>query len=117
MLPTSFTLPISGGSKVLIKVNSDNYSSTYLLRESTCEWKAVIRHSTTKATAEKPSYDRHNVEVSCRIFATASVPEYERKTYLVIQQLPSDTDTLLADALADWLIVAGTIASLLGWES
>lgn len=104
---------------MLVKINQDAYASEYLLRSASMETVARIRHTSTKATAERPSYDRHNVEVTERIFAAGETPEYTRKVYIVIECLPSDTDVKLTDALADWLIATANsnVTSLLGKES
>lgn len=116
---STFTLPHADGNVVAVKINQDGYASEYLIRSATSQYTIRIRHSKTKATASRPSYDRHNVEVTQLVFATAEVAEFERKTYVVIEQLPGDLDVKNLDALSDWLIATSNanILSLLGWES
>lgn len=119
MFGNTLVLPHADGNRTLVKINQDGYSSEYLLKEATKETSAKIRHSKTKATADTPAKDRHNVEIVETIYADADVAEYTRKVYIVIEHLPSDTDVKLADALCDWLIATSDAAltSLNGWES
>lgn len=120
MLGNTLTLPQAGGDKVLIKINQDSYSSEYLLRSSTDEYRARIRHSKAAPNAQRPyEADRHNFEVVQTIFAAGAVPQYERKFYFVIETQPGDTATVLADAIADLMILSTNafLVSLNGWES
>jgi hypothetical protein len=121
MLGDTLTLPHADGDIVCSKINQDAYSSEYLNRTATTETKVKVRHSNVKAnpTTGSPAKDRHNVEVTQTIFATSEVAEYQRKFYVVVEQLPSDTDVKVADALCDWLIASADakLVSLLGWES
>jgi len=120
MLGNTLTLPQAGGDKVLIKINQDSYSSEYLLRSSTDEYRARIRHSKAAANNGRAyEADRHNFEVVQTVFEAAGVPQYERKFYFVIETKPGDTATALADAVADLMILSTNafLASLNGWES
>lgn len=112
MFGDTVTLPLSGGSIVLKKINQDSYTAEYLLKEATREHTLKIRHSKTNAGME-----RHNVEVVRTTYAAGEVPEYTQKAYVVLENIPSDTTVELADGLADFLIVAGNLAKLVGWES
>jgi hypothetical protein len=53
------------------------------------------------------------------VYAVGEVAEFTRKVYIVVEQLPSDNDVKLADALADWLIATAdaNLTSLNNWES
>jgi hypothetical protein len=120
MLGNTLTLPQAGGDKVLIKINQDQYASEYLLRGSSDEYRAKIRHTTGKISSLRPyAADRHNFEVVQKVFAAGDVAEYERKFYFVIETKPGDTATILADAIADLMILASNafLVSLAGWES
>jgi hypothetical protein len=119
MLGNTLVLPQSGGNITLLKINQDSYSSEYLFRDATAQYRARIRHTKTAAKNGRPAYDRHNFEVVQTVFASGTVAEYERKFYFVIEHLPSDTSVLLADAVSD-LSIASTnafLVSLLAWES
>lgn len=120
MLGDTLVLPQAGGDITLTKINQDGYSSEYLFRDSTSQYRARVRHTKTNATAARPAaYDRHNFEVVQTIFAAGEVAEYERKFYFVIEHLPSDTSVALADAVCDKAILTSNalLVSLLGWES
>lgn len=119
MLGDTLVLPQVGGDITLRKINQDGYSSEYLFRDSTSQYRARIRHSKTAATPNRIAYDRHNLEVVKTIFAAGDVAEYEQKFYFVIEHKPGDVPTPLVDAVADKIILTSNaiVTSLLGWES
>lgn len=119
MLGNTLVLPQSGGDITMVKINQDAYSSEYLFRNSTSQYRARIRHTKTNPSNGKAAMDRHNFEVVQTIFAAGDVAEYERKFYFVVEHLPSDTSVLLGDAVADLCIASSNafLTSLLGWES
>lgn len=119
MLGATLVLPCSSGNVTMVKVNQDNYSSEYLFRNATSQYRARIRHTKTAAKNGRPAYDRHNFEVVQTVFQAGEVAEYERKFYFVIEQLPSDTSVEIGDAVADLSIATANsfLTSLLGWES
>lgn len=112
-------LPVAGGSISMPKINQDSYSSEYLFRNSTEQYRAIIRHSKTKATATRPAYDRHNFEVIRTVWAAGGVDEYDEKFYFVMESLPSDAEIKVGDAVADLLIASSNAfqVALLGWEN
>lgn len=116
----TFTLGGSGGTaKVLSKINQDSYSSEYLLRSSTDEIRARVRHSKEGAKNGKPAVDRHNVELTQTVFATVSAPEYVRQCYVVLRTQIGDDLALNVDvgqALAFFMTEANLV-KLTGWES
>ncbi len=120
MLGQTFVLPQVGGDITLNLINQDGYSSEYLFKDSTSQYRIRIRHTKTSATTARPAiYDRHNLEVVQTIFAAGAVAEYERKFYFVIEHLPSDTSVALADAVADKVILTSNalVTALFGWNS
>jgi hypothetical protein len=119
MLGNTLVLPQAGGDITLIKINQDGYSSEYLFKNGTGQYRARIRHTKTTATESRPAYDRHNFEVVQTIFAAGAVPEYERKFYFVHEVLPSETSVALPDAVADLMIATSNafMTSLLNFES
>lgn len=119
MLGNTLVLPHADGDVTMVKINQDSYSSEYLFRDSTSQYRARIRHTKTSAKGDRPAYDRHNFEVVQTVFASGEVAEYERKFYFVIEHLPSDTSVKVADAVADLCIATANafLVSLLGWES
>jgi hypothetical protein len=119
MLGNTLVLPQAGGNITLVKINQDGYSSEYLFRDATSQYRARIRHTKTTATPTRPSYDRHNFEVVQTVFAAGDVAEYERKFYFVLEHKAQDTSVALSDAVADLAIASSNafLVSLLGWES
>jgi len=119
MLGNTLALPVGAGTVTLVKINQDSYSSEYLFRDATSQYRARIRHTKTAAKNGRPSYDRHNFEVVQTIFASGETAEYERKFYFVAEHLPSDTSVALVDAVADLSIATANAfpTSLFGWES
>jgi len=119
MLGNTLVLPQVGGDITLVKINQDAYSSEYMFKNSTSEYRAKIRHTKTNPKNGGATYDRHNFEVVQTIFATAEVAEYQRKFYFVLEVLPSETSKDLPDAVADLMIATSNafLVSLLGWES
>jgi len=120
MFADTMVLPHESGDITLTKINtSEPYCSEYYARTTTEETRVRIRHSKTKATATKPSVDRHNVEVTQIVFATAEAVEFSRKAYFVFEVPPSDGDVLLMDALFDWAVATthANLDKLANWES
>jgi hypothetical protein len=119
MLGNTLVLPLSTGNVTCLKINQDSYSSEYLFKGTLSEHRVKIRHNKTVATATKPAMDRHNIEVQETVFATATVPEFTRKVYVVFEALPSDTSIVNQDGLFDWLIATANVnlISLVNWES
>jgi len=119
MLGDTFVLPQVGGDITLKRINQDTYSSEYLFRDATTQYRARIRHTKTNPTSTRPAYDRHNVEVVQTIFQDGDTPEYERKFYFVHEHKPGDTSIALGDAVADKVILSSNalLVALVGWES
>jgi len=103
MLADSLVMVFGGGNKTLVRVSPDGNGSLFRFRSATELYTLRVRHSATKATADKPSYERHNVEFIMTTFAAGAVPESYRKVYVVIEQLASDSNVTVVDALAEWL--------------
>lgn len=112
----TLTLPV-GGEKVLNKINQDGYTSEYFLREATQEFTARVRHTTAKAGGGLEDRDRHNVEITQKIYATSSAAEIVRKFYVVFENYDGDADTDTIEALAAWLVSGTILTQLFGWQS
>lgn len=115
----TFTIGGSGGTaKALKKINQDKYSSEYLLRSATDEFRARVRHSAS-AKPGKPVNDHHNVELTHTVFATATEPEKVRKAFLTMVVQVGDDPALtidVAEALV-YFLSGANLALLAGWES
>lgn len=119
MLADPLVITIAGSGKSLNKINQDSFGSEYLLRNSTTEYRAKVRHSTTKADATGQVYDRHNFELNVLTFASGATPESHQKFYFVIETLPSNTNVDMPDAVADLMIASSDafLTALMSWQS
>lgn len=116
--PITFT--VDAVAKNLIRINQDKYSSEYLLKGSTSDWTARIRHSSYTDKTRGVKVDRHNVELVQTVFAVApATTDTVRKAYLVFE---NDYNDPIGDA--DGMVVAfaafmtaGNVTKLQNWES
>lgn len=123
MLGSSLTLPLAAGDKVLPLINQDGYGSEYYLRESLVSYRVQVRHSTFAKSGV--NYDRHNVTVTKKTFATTTVPEFDHIVSMTHSVTPGDTFIELINALCGWLETSVNVKAasnanaikLLGWES
>lgn len=119
----TFDLSINSVTKTLKRIRWDGYSSEYLLRSSTDEYRLFIRNSEVKSKKPDPllrSVERHNVEVVHRIFATSSSPEIVRRAYTVFENYAGDNQTSViqfaSGVFAD-IGNAGIVTDQLGWQA
>lgn len=104
-------------AKSLVRINQDGYSSEYFLREATQEFTVKIRN--TSFTRNGQTIDRHNVELTQTVYATATVPALVRKAYSVIENSRSDSPgeaVYIGKALADFMSTAN-LTKLINRES
>lgn len=100
----------------LQQIAEGNNSSEYLLRTATQEFRLRIRHSKEKAVGSAVPLDRHNVELSVRTFATATVPAVTETSYFVARTNPDSDGTsgqMLIDCLS--LFTKAQKIPLTGW--
>lgn len=110
---------IGGTDKVLKKINQDNYSAEYLIRETTGEIRMKVRHTLEQSKNGALALDRHNVEVTQVVFETSTAPEYTRQFYFVFRCAKQDNVAECVDvgeAVALWATGAN-LTALAGWES
>ncbi|UJQ85909.1 MAG: putative coat protein [Garnievirus faecadaptatum] len=119
----TFDLAINGVTKTLNRIRFDGYSSEYLKRTSTEEYRIFVRNSDVKSKKPDPllrGVERHNVEVVHRIFATSTTPELVRRAYTVFEHYAGDDQTAVSNfvvgSFAD-IGNAGIVADLLGWQA
>jgi hypothetical protein len=119
MYTDPLVLPHADGNISCVRINQDSYTAEYSNRGALSATTVKIRHTTVAPKAGKPALDRHNVELSQRIYADGEEPEVFRRVYVVIEQEPGDMDVKLVDCLADWLIATANAntTKLLSWES
>lgn len=118
MAAVALTLPASGGNIVCNRINNDGYTTEYLSRAATYDVRVRVRHTETKAKGDTLSFNRHNVEITKKVFADGDTPEVNSKVYLVVEHELGDDPTELVDALSDFLIAStnAKVTALLGWQ-
>lgn len=83
---------INGVAKSLTRVNQDQYSSEYVLREALGDYRLNIRNSSRTDKKTGKVTERHNIELIHTIYAVApSTVGTVRKAYLVIENQQGDT--------------------------
>lgn len=110
----------AAGSKTLVKINQDQYSSEYYLRESLVEYHMRIRHSQSRSADGLQLNDRHNVEVTQTTFAVAGVsPEVTVKAYFVFEAPAAYIAVTPMSGLCAWAVATSNeaLTNLLGWQS
>nr|QDH87322.1 MAG: hypothetical protein H3Bulk40618_000002 [Leviviridae sp.] len=117
------TLTVNSVAKALVRINQDQYSSEYLLRSTTNEFRLKIRNSSYLDKTRKVMIDRHNVEFTETVFPVAPATlSTVRKTYVVMENQQGDTladPTYDAAALLAWLTAStnANITKLMNFES
>jgi hypothetical protein len=121
MFADTLTVTINAVAKVLNRINQDKYSSEYLLRGATDEFRLKIRNSTyvDKARAGKVIH-RHNVEFIQVTFpvAPATVPTI-RKAYTVLENEYTDDATAALNFDVGYVafLSSANITKLINFES
>lgn len=116
----TLTISVNAVNKVLKRINQDQYTTQYYLREATQEFTVNIRHSKESPQKDGTVFDRHNVELIQTVYATSSAPAYTRVTYVVMRNTRTDDYTQVGygiTAVADLIKASGNIADLLDWVS
>lgn len=112
----SISLTIGAGTKTLVKVKFDGYASEYRLIEADRSWTLNVRNTTyVKAGV---TIARHNAELVESVYATATVPAYERKQYDVFEHPLSITTGVSDDVKGlHGFLSAANIAKIINFES
>lgn len=116
-------LTINGVGKNLVRINQDKYSSEFLLRTATDEFRLKIRNTTYLDKSRGVNIDRHNAELVHTVFPVAPATlSSVRKTYVVIENQQGDTlldPTYVAAGLLGFLTASSNanITKMLNFES
>lgn len=116
--PQSATFTL--GVKTLVRVNQDQYSSEYYLREADTEYRIRIRHTKVAVSSKNPlGLERHNVEFTETTFANGAVPEFTRKCYAVIEAPASKMNNAMWACATGWLSASSyaNAAAINQWQS
>jgi hypothetical protein len=123
MFADPLSITIDGVAKTLVRINQDSYSSEYLLRLTTGEYRLRIRNSSYLDKKRNVPIDRHNVEFVQTIFPVAPATlSTVRKTYVVVENQQGDSlegSVLHAAAICYWLIMSdeANLTKLMNQES
>jgi hypothetical protein len=117
------TITVNAVPRSLQKINQDKYSSEYLLRSSTDEYRLIIRNSSGLNKKRGVTVDRHNVEFTHTVFPVAPATlSTVRKVYFVIENQQGDTltdPTNVAAGLFAWATASSNanITKVMNFES
>lgn len=85
---------INAVAKNLVRIKQDDYSSEYLLRSTTDEYRLNLRNTSYYDKKRGVDVNRHNVEIIHTVFPVAPATlSTIRKTYAVIENQIGDTLT------------------------
>lgn len=119
MYGDTITITHNAVARILVKINQDNYSSEYLLRNATDEFLLKFKHSIESAKSGVVPFERHLVEYAHTTFATAT--ELEKKEISsILVRCRRGGDPALALQTAKALVAFGTdpnLTKLIAWES
>lgn len=102
MFADTITFTINTVAKVLTRINQDGYSSEYLLKETTGEYRARLRNSSYKDSKRGGKVvDRHNIELVYTIYPVAPATQpIIRKVYNVFEIDNGDDLALMSKTVA-----------------
>lgn len=117
MLANTLTVTINSVAKILVRVNQDNFGSQYQLKTATESLILKIRNSTEKSGGY--NYDRHNLEVSYLIYATAVAAEqhYTASSTFRCRSVGSDPASLVHLVAGVNTLVNSVATAVAGGES
>jgi hypothetical protein len=117
----TLTVTINAVAKVLTRINQDSYSSEYLLREVTGEYRLRIRNSTyTDKLRANRKIDRHNFELIQLVYPVAPATiGVTKKVYAVFENEQGDALVDNAKFAAGGLafLTEANITKMLNFES
>lgn len=116
-------ITINGVAKSLQRINQDGYSSEYLLRTATEEFRLKVRNSPRMDKSRNVTIDRHNIDLTHTVFPVSpSLLSTIRKTYVVVENQQGDTLTdpvLVASGLLAYLTAStnANLTKMMNYES
>lgn len=119
MLGETLTITHNGVSRVLSRINQDNYAGEYRLNTGTDLFLVRVRHVIENAAKGAVPFERHSFELSVTTFATPTTFEEIHISSFVVRTrkgtLPANA-LLTAKAMNAWLTDAN-VTKLIAWES
>jgi hypothetical protein len=121
MFSDPVTITINAVAKNMIRISQDQYSSEYLLRETTGEYRLRLRNTSyVDKTRGQVKVDRHNVELTYTIYPVAPATQPTiRKSYSVFEHDSGDDLSLSAKLVAGHsaFVTEANAAKMLNFES
>lgn len=119
MFSDTLTLTINAVDKTLNRINQDGYSSEYLLREDTGEFRLRIRNTKYTDKTRSISVDRHNVEFVHMVYGEVGSTPIVRKQYIVFENDAGDGLGTVADTVValSSFVTEANVVKMLNWES
>lgn len=110
---------LAAANLTLTKINQDAYSGEYFKRVGNTEYRVKVRHTSEKVTAGQPAMARHNVDVTCTVFASDGGPNIVRQAYFILRQPLGETDVSFTNFAKNlqYFVTDANIAALIGWET
>lgn len=94
MFTDTITVTINAQAKALVRINQDQYSSEYRLRETDGEYNLRLRNTTYTDKTRGVQVDRHNIELVHNVYpTTAGALGVVRKAYAVFENDRTDPIT------------------------
>lgn len=116
----TITVTVNAVAKVLNRINQDNYGSEYWLKSNTDEYRMKIRHQKESPQADGRRFDRHNIELTHRVFATPTAAEIVRISSYTLRVYDVDDVTVAGQVSGGFIdfVDGGTVqADMLAWLS
>ncbi|UOL48999.1 MAG: putative coat protein [Whadcovirus faecenecus] len=118
MLGNTITLTVGAGTKILNRVRENDFSSTYLLKETNAEVQLEIRHSLEKGVSGSPQMERHNVDLKFTTFDATTGKPTVRQTYTVMRIPKGTTPADVSDQFKSlYSYLVSNNLSIINWES
>lgn len=121
MIGSSIAVTFNAVAKTLPLISEGNYSSEYLLKEASEEFRVKIRHSKETQKTGQQAFDRHYVELTHFVYPTVALPLGQTtQVYTIVRTSPNFDGT---EAVNSVKAHAGVISrtdyapKIVNWES
>lgn len=117
MLANTLTITINAVARVLVRVNQDNYGSTYLLKDATQQFTLKIRNSTEPNDGVEP-VARSNMFFEHIVYSTPTTTEKKYTMSGTMRLRKTSDPAYLAFVVAGFNTLLGAqAAAIIGGES
>lgn len=118
MIGDTLTVTYNSVAKTLSKINQDSYSSEYLNRSATEEFRVKIQNSNESTRAGVRPFERHRVELTRTEFDAVNGDRTFQASIVIRLQKGTNPDTAELTALAlCGMLNAAFVDKVTNWES